>query len=135
MKNKGGFTLVEVLIATLVLLLIVGAFFSTLMQSSYLINGRTTEDIVLGELQRQMERVTYYLVSSKSTDPEPNPTYTLSTEFLTGVRNYGSTPIIQVTVTRTSLSSLIRADAVVNWVQPDGRRVTRNFTFYLVRKS
>ena len=120
MKNKSGFTLVEILIATLVLLLIVGAFLSTLMKSSHLITGRSQEDIALSAAQGKFEDMRRGISTITS--------YPNTTAFdVAGLTLPPGQPSLG-TVTVAKLGSTGLYDVTVNmtWRQPDGYNVTRS---------
>ena len=129
MKDKKAFTLVEVLIATLVLLLIVGAFLSTLMQSSYLITGRSLEEIALNAARRRLEEFAVDIDIVTSITGYDGTTYDV-----TGLKPPpGFTKPLKMGITSLQ-NNLYEVKATVNWVEPNGRNVARSYIAIMRKK-
>ena len=121
MGNKRGFTLVEVLIATAIMVSVLGALVHALTQSSNLTETMRNQDIALNAAQQRLETIANDI--SNITDyNDPNK----KKNFL--VAGLTPDPAGSTTISAIVANELYNATVTVTWTQRGGRQISRTLT-------
>lgn len=126
--NKKGFTLVEVLVASVIMVAILIAWVTSLTQASNLINTIRQQDIALNAAQYKLEAIKLDVVNVENYGNLPESSFSVAT--LPGI-DQGS-----ITVTDVSGGSgadIFEVTVTINWTQRNGREVEKQLTTALVK--
>ena len=132
--KKNGYSLVEVLIATVLLLITAVSFIDILKQSSDLVEGGRPEDVAIKAIQAQMDTIDNAATLADILTFSGN---TFAVAGLTPPANTGNPGLVSVTQVvdagNNPIANLFRVTVQVNWLQ--GQRVRqRQATTVLIRR-
>jgi len=137
MNNKKAFTLVEVLLATVIMVSVLGALVYGLGQSSDLIQTSRNQDIALNAAQEKLEEIANSNLSQiMSYNNAPLNSFSVQDAGGNDLLFFGaSTAPGQVTVTPVAgTNNLFDVEVTVTWQQSGGREIERVLTTTLVQK-
>ena len=129
-KSKSGFTLVEVMIATAILLVTTGAFLDLLVQCANLIETGRPQDMALSAAQAKLEEIAQSNLSNIMNYNSP-PQNSFPVSGLTaplGQTNPGAVVVAQV-----GTSNLFDVTITVSWQEKGGNR-SRTLSTTLARR-
>ena len=133
MKQKDGFTLIEVLIATAIMVSVLGALVYGLSQSSNLVETTRNQDIAFNAAQDKLEEIAHHIDRIATYDNQDFPIEDVAgNDLLTAPANQAEAGV--VTVTDVVAGELYDVAVTVTWIQRGGRQISRILTTTLVRK-
>ncbi|MBN2097683.1 MAG: prepilin-type N-terminal cleavage/methylation domain-containing protein [Candidatus Omnitrophica bacterium] len=132
--NKKGFTLIEVMIATGVMVFVLGALVYGLAQCSTLTETARYQDIALNAIQQKMEEIANN-IATIDTNP-PAATFAVVNaqgEALLTTPAGGALPG-SVQITPVEAGQLYDVTVTVSWQQGNGRVLSRSLTTTLCKR-
>lgn len=123
MKSKQGFTLLEVLITTLIMVSVLGALAYGLNQSTNLTETVRNQDIALSAAQDKIEEI--------ANDVDNITDYNGQTFNIAGLT---PDPAGVVAVNQVGSTNLFDINITVSWQQRGGRQISRSVSTVLVQK-
>lgn len=131
-KGKNGFTLIETLISTAIMVSVLGALVYGLSQSAHLSESAKNQDIAFNAAQEKIEEIANDLSSITNYDKQTFPiTDTQGNDLL---ENSGGAAPGQITVKQVGTSRLYDVVITVTWQQRGGRQISRSLSTTLVQK-
>lgn len=131
--NKKGFTLIEVLIATVIMVSALGALVYGLTQCSGLTETVRNQDIALNAIQEKLEEIANSDISQVMTDYDNQyfPIEDAAGDALLIAPSTQPQPLF-VDVTEVLADKLYDVEVTVTWQQRAGRQISRSLTTTLV---